>query len=55
MKEYPIEMGVTEKGDIILAQTDEDGQERVITICPDQVEQLVSALRIAVEQLRNPQ
>ena len=54
MKEYPIQLGVTAKGDIILAQTDEEGQERVITISPDQVEQLVSALRIAVEQLRSP-
>jgi hypothetical protein len=53
MKVYPIQMGVTPKGDIILAQTDdENGQEQVITISPDQVEQLTSALRAAVEALR---
>ena len=53
MKEYPIQMGISESGDIMLAQTDnESGQEQVITISPDQVEQVVSALRIAVETLQ---
>jgi hypothetical protein len=53
MKSYPIQMGVTPEGDIILAQTsDENGQEQVITISPDQVEQLTSALRVAAEALR---
>jgi len=54
MKAYPIQMGVSPKGDIILTQTnDENGQEQVITISPEQVEQLTSALRVAVEVLRN--
>jgi hypothetical protein len=52
MKAYPIQMGVSQ-GDIMLSQiNDESGQEQVITISPDQVEQVVSALRIAVEELR---
>jgi hypothetical protein len=52
MKAYPIQMGVS-KGDIMIAQIDnESGQEKVITISPDQVEQVVSALRIAVEEIR---
>jgi hypothetical protein len=52
MKEYPIQMGVL-KGDILLAQNDDvTGQEKVITISPDQVEQVISGLRIAVEELR---
>jgi len=50
MQAYPIQLGVTEKGDILLAQTDGD-QEHVITISSDQVEQLISALRTAVEVL----
>jgi len=53
MKEYPIQMGVNEQGEIMLAQT-VDGQEQVIIISPDQVEQLVSALRTALEVLRKP-
>jgi hypothetical protein len=48
---YPLQLGVTERGDIILAQV-EGENEQVITISPDQVEQLVSALRVAVETLR---
>jgi hypothetical protein len=52
MKEYPIQMGVL-NGDILLAQTDdESGKEQVITISPDQVEQVISGLRVAVEELR---
>lgn len=52
MKPYPIKMGVLQ-GNIVLGQTDdESGQEQTITISPDQVEQVISALRIAVETLR---
>jgi len=52
VKEYPIKMGVL-KGNILLGQVDnESGQEQVITISPDQVEQIISALRIAAEELR---
>ena len=55
MKEYPLQIGVTPQSDIILEQTDEHYmQEHVITISPDQVEQVVSALRVAVEVLREP-
>jgi hypothetical protein len=56
MKAYPIKMGVTPEGDIILSQTnDENGREQVLAISPDQVEQLTSALRAAVEVLRKPE
>ena len=48
-------MGVTPRGDIILAQTIDDEQEQVITLSPDQVEMLVSSLRMAVEVLRAPE
>ena len=52
MKTHPIQMGVL-KGDILIAQVDdESGEEKVITISPDQVEQVISALRIAVESLQ---
>ena len=51
MGTFPIRMGITERGDIILAQGDAE-QEQVITISPSQVEQLVSALRVAVETLQ---
>jgi hypothetical protein len=55
MKAYPIQMGI-KQGDIMIAQIDdESGQEHVITISPDQVEQVVSALRTAVEVLRKQQ
>ena len=53
MKSYPVQMGLKENGDIMLVQVDvETGQKRVITISPEQVEQVVSALRIAVETFR---
>ena len=53
MEAYPIQLGVTERGDIILVQIDDEhGQEQMITISPDQVEQLVAALRVAAETLR---
>jgi hypothetical protein len=55
LKEYPVKMGVL-KGNIILGQIDdESGQEQVITISPDQVEPIISALRIAAEELRKSQ
>jgi hypothetical protein len=48
-------MGVL-KGNIILGQIDdESGQEQIITISPDQVEPIISALRIAAEELRKSQ
>jgi hypothetical protein len=53
MNAFPIQLGVTAQGDIMLAQT-AGGQEQVITISPDQVEQLISALRAAVEELQKP-
>ena len=53
MNAFPIQLGVTAQGDIMLAQT-AGGQEQVITISPDQVEQLISALRVAVEVLQKP-
>ena len=43
-------MGITERGDIILEQADED---HVITISPDQVEELIASLRIAVQTLQD--
>jgi hypothetical protein len=47
-------MGITPRGEITLAQTIDGEQEQVITLSPDQVEMLVSSLRIAVEVLRAP-
>ncbi|MCD6050666.1 MAG: hypothetical protein K0Q55_2069 [Verrucomicrobia bacterium] len=50
MEAYPIQIGLTERRDIILAQGDGE-HEQVITLSPDQVEQVVAALRVAVETL----
>ena len=55
MKAYPLQMGITPQGTIILTQTnDEDEQEHIITLAPGQVEMLVSSLRIAAEALQAP-
>lgn len=53
MKAFPLQMGITPQGTIILTQAnDEDGQEHVIILAPGQIEMLVSSLRIAAEALQ---
>jgi hypothetical protein len=55
MKTYPVQMGL-KQGAIMIAQIDDEtGQEHIITISPDQVEQIITGLRVAVDVLKSHQ
>lgn len=56
MTVYAIELDITEGGDIVLSQVNhEHGHENIITISPDQVEQLIAGLNKAVGEIQGPE